>query len=175
MSKIDDLIKQLQLKKKKIDYINYIDDLLSKDKHCIDFAPVKEEVLALIKPVLVKLSKEIEDGVTSEESKKDNLSTEDLQLLKTLAEKAKARISGPVTNTVHSKPQVPVKREALTNKDKLAFAMENRGLADKLVLVDNGDNTTLEGRVVGLDAPNVIIRTDNGSVIQVPVDRVIVQ
>jgi len=64
------------------------------------------------------------------------------------------------------------KEDAVGANDKLAFALDNRHLAGKSVSIANDKNITINGKVVGLDAPFVIVQTEAGPTIKVPLEKV---
>jgi hypothetical protein len=177
MSKIDQLIQDLQLKKKKIDYIEYIKDLLKGDQKCIDFVEIQEEVLAKVIPLLESISKEIEDGITPKIESQNNtqLSQDDVNTLKLVIEKAKGKMiesNTPSSPSPYDKKSQDLKKSVLSNSDKLNFAMNNRHLANKRVVVINKQGKEVSGEVVGLDAPYVVVRTSQGPVIQAELENV---
>jgi hypothetical protein len=173
MSKIDTQIKELLTKKKKVDYINYLIDLVKNDTKCIDYEEVKTEIVSQIEPHLLKLVEQIEsDGSLDTKDNKQSISQEDLQILKLLADKVKSKDSiepKKVSNT----PQQKVSNQHASTQDKMNFALNNRHLAGKRVQVMNDQNLELYGKVVGLDAPFVLIETDTGPVINVPLEKVV--
>lgn len=182
MSKIDTLIKELQEKKKKIDYLDYIIDLVSNDQKCIDFIEVQEEVISKLTPLLSDLKKQIEDGILDPSESSNQLSSDELNTLKVLANKVKSKMSQPETSNksknspYSSESEDDVRPDSgkssiMSNQDKLNFAINNRHLANKKVNVRDGTKN-IEGVVVGLDAPDVIVRTEAGPCIKVPVNRI---
>lgn len=181
MSNIDAQIKALMLKKKKIDYVNYIADLVKNDTKCHDFKDVKDEVVSKIEPFLLDLMVSIESD--SEVKQKESvelsfLSDEEKKALKLVAETVISKKSQVPSNTVNANaaPVVQKKREeTISNNDKMNFAMNNRHLANKRVQVLNDKNAQIFGHVVGLDAPNVLVKTDTGPTIQVPIENVVPQ
>src|SRR3954462_9440172 len=88
MSKIHNQILVLQEKKKKIDYISYIADLLKNDKHCVDYIGIKDEVLSQIEPLLIELIESIENDVPFNKSQPSSEFTPtELSAIKLLAAK----------------------------------------------------------------------------------------
>jgi hypothetical protein len=191
MSKIDTLIQELQQKKKKLDYLEYIKDILSGDQQCVDFVEVQEEVLGKLLPLIDKLALEIEDSVEPESgTKTDQLSSDDVMILKravqNMRDKASSKPqetrSSPQENSPydsgepHKSQQAPPKKhEKLPQQDKMNFAMDNRHLANKTVRVmsKDSDQVVTSGTVVGLDAPNVIVKTVEGHTIGVPLNKIL--
>lgn len=175
MSKIDTLIQQLQEKKKKLDYLVYIKDLLKGDQRCLDFVEVQEEVLEKLLPLIDQLSSEIEDSVESAPPtsiSNNPFSDVELNALKLIASKV-AEKSG---QSSVSPPKPPSnKKDHLPPPDKMSFAMDNRHLASKKVRVldKDSDQVLTTGTVVGLDSPNVIVKTIEGHTIAVPLNKII--
>lgn len=179
MSKILQQIQALQVKQKKIDYIIYILDLLNNDSKCVDFKDVQSDVLKLVDPFLRKLSESIENETPLEQSATSIFTEGEVRLLKMITAKAAQKRSEPPTSITQNNPYeneetapklTPKKPES--SQDKLSFALSNRHLADKQVRVENHQNMNITGKVVGLDAPNVVVKTDNGPTISVPLERI---
>lgn len=184
MSKIDDQIKALQLKKLKVDYLSYISDLLKGDKHCVDFKDVKEEILGLLDPIILKLMTAIENDQSTDVDGLD-LADNERVALKMLAGEAAKRMNGNVAQPKtqpaspysdgNVKPQQPSKPKPPVTQhvDKMQFAIANRHLGGKKVQVLNDKNMHVTGEVVGLDAPMVVVKTDAGPTIEVPLERIV--
>ncbi len=184
MSKIDKLIQELQLKKKKIDYIDYIVELLKGDTTCIDFKEVQSEVLSKVEPLLLSLKSSIENDLPQEivEQRKSEFEPKELQILKTLASKAMDRVQNSSTPLIEANSPFikeippaqprPPKKPLMSNHDKINFAMSNRHLADKKVKFNSDEGIPITGKVVGLDAPNVVVKTDSGPTVEVPLERI---
>lgn len=181
MSKITELIKELQLKKKKIDYVEYMKEMLSADQKCVDFIEIQEEVLAKVVPLLDIVAQEIEDGVVqgnkAEVGRTANfimLSTEDQKILKTLVEKVKSKPVASQNETAY-KQDIPQKTDKtgaqkenqVSPQQKMDFALQNRPLANKKVIAQNPGADPIPGTVVGLDAPFVIVKSDAGPTLKV--------
>lgn len=64
----------------------------------------------------------------------------------------------------------PVNRKD-TTQDKIRFAMANRHLDSKRVTVIT-NNGTIGGKVVGIDAPHIIVKTDTGHTIPVDLENI---
>lgn len=179
MSNIDAQIKALQLKKKKIDYVSYIADLVKNDTKCIDFKDVKDEVVTKIEPFLLKLMTAIEtDSDVPDEDSNPQFSDKEREALKIVAQKVLNKGVEPQTpvsnNQPYSKEQTPpAPKKPEKVMDKMSFALDNRHLANKQVQVINDKNVKITGTVVGLDAPFVIVKTDSGPTIQVPLEKVV--
>ena len=174
MSKIAEQIKLLQLKQKKIDYISYVADLIKNDKKCIDFKDVQEEVVSKIEPFLLNLMESIEkDSDIKNESKSSGMfDADEYDALKLLASKVKSK-SGSDVSQAPRQPQP--KQPEVANHDKMNFALNHRHLGNKRVQVLNDQNATILGTVVGLDAPFVVVKTDTGPTINVPINMVVLQ
>ena len=176
MSKINDQIKELQNKLKRVEFLNHILDS-AKNYQNKDFADVKDDVVLLLEEFVTQTISAIENstGVTKEEQTQGQLSQEELSVVKGLVQKVQDRTNGqaPAQNNPYgpSQPAQP-KKKLLDANDKLSFAMENRHLAGKRVMVANDQNMQVNGEVVGLDAPHVQVRTDTGPVINVPIEKI---
>lgn len=173
MSKIDAQIKELLLKKKKIDYISYIADLIKNDRSCIDFLEVKDETLAQVEPFLINLIESIEkDQILNTSSKSETFAEDEVSILKTLISKVKNPKVPQKLEEPTKVMQKPKDRPVVSNGDKMNFALSNRHLANREVQVMNEQGANIEGLVVGLDAPNVIVKTKTGPTIEVPLERI---
>lgn len=178
MSSIDAQIKSLLLKKKKIDYVSYIADLVKNDTKCIDFKDVKKEIVDQIEPFLLKLMTSIETGqpVKSDEPSSE-FSQEQKEALLTIAARVIEKKSQPASGPSPYNPEVvqtTAKQKAeLNSNDKMNFALNNRHLASKRVQILNDANAQIFGQVVGLDAPFIIVKTETGPTIQVPLEKVV--
>lgn len=174
MSKIDTQIKALQLKKKKIDYLTYVLDLIKNDTKCLDFKDVQQDVVSQIEPFILKLSESIEnDTELAQISKSEIFSKEESDVLKLIASKALNKSVVPPQNPIPPNRQKPTPESQMSNSDKMNFALNNRHLGNKKVQVINEHNVTVLGTVVGLDAPFVVVKTDTGPTIEVPLEKVV--
>lgn len=175
MSKIDKLIEELQLKKTKIDYLNYLLNIIKTDEHCVDYKEIKNEMVSKIEPLLKNLITEIEDGTITEVKLEGDFSKDELNTLKALAERANAK-----NVIVDAKPADTRPKELVLNKkepmmsvhEKMQFSLSHRHLANASVNVMNDQNVTITGKVVGIDAPYLVIKTESGPVIKVPPEKV---
>lgn len=176
MSNIDAQIKALLLKKKKIDYVSYILDLIKNDTKCIDFKEVQQDVVSQIEPFLKSLSESIETDAPIK-SESTVLTPQQIEALKLVADKVISKPSNQVTpsqnNQAFTSEPKPKKEENFA--DKMTFALNNRHLGNKRVQVLNDKNAQIFGTVVGLDAPFVIVKTDTGPTINVPLEKVVPQ
>ncbi len=185
MSKIQEQIKALQLKQKKIEYVSYIADLIKNDTKCIDFKEVQSEIVSKLEPFLLDLMTEIETDSQPKKTKDSEIFTEEeVATLKAVAQKinskptqsvAPAQPQAPSNSPYNQEPpaQKPAQPQSLSNQDKMSFALANRHLADKRVEVMNDQNVKIYGKVVGLDAPFVVVKTETGPTINVPLEKVV--
>lgn len=179
MSKIDQQIKDLQLKKKKIDYVSYVADLIKNDTKCHDFKEVQKEIVGKIEPFLIDLISAIEND--SEVVKKvdaanttGTFSEQEAKALKAVADKLLNKQALPEQPKTQAAPQKPkTAKDEVSHTDKMNFALNNRHLASKRVQILNDQNAQIFGNVVGLDAPFVLVKTDTGPTIQVPLEKVV--
>lgn len=178
MSKLKEQIEKLQLKQKQVDYLAYIKDLVINDTKCIDYSEVKASIHEKLIPMLTQLTAELtedEQPKTPEQAATTSgaFTADEAAVLKTLV----AKVNGKVP-TSPQQSQVPVNKgnkQAPSVSEQMSFAMANRHLANKKVQVINDANVTLTGTVVGLDAPNVVVQTDTGPKILVPIEKVVLQ
>lgn len=177
MSTIDDQIKTLQLKKKKIAFLKHILSSTKsyRDKE-LDAKASKEVIAALSKfvddqIVIIETGNDIEPVDSNDPSRFSDAQTE---ILRKIATRALLKTPGePKPVKQNNTPPSPQNRpDAAETPDKLSFALDNRHLAGKRVTVANDQNMRVLGEVVGLDAPNVIVKTDTGPTIQVPLSNI---
>jgi hypothetical protein len=162
MSAIDEKIKklreeekQLELEKRKVEFLRHILESAEKYEHK-SFADVKADVMLRLRKFVELSIQEIETG-------------------------------GPVTITAgapaptafaQEKPPAPAAPKGPAEPspaEKLNFALDNRHLGGKMVNVLNDKNVEIKGQVIGLDAPFVIVKTDTGPTIKVPLPNVSLQ
>lgn len=180
MSKIQEQIKALQEKQKKIDYVSYVADLIKNDTKCVDYKDVQEEIVGKIEPFLLQLIESIEKDAEPQSSQSAGTFTEEqATALKTLADRVLQKPVIPqVNNQAFSSDTPPPVKPAqpanqLSHNDKMNFALNNRHLAQKRVQVLNDQNAPIYGTVVGLDAPHVVVKTETGPTINVPVEKIV--
>jgi hypothetical protein len=181
VSKIQDQINQLLTKKKKIDYIaSVIETIQNPTFGGSEFSEIKEELdgLAILK--LKELSDSIENDIDPMAPKGLGLSEEKIKILDILAEKALKRAEQPQStpsaqNNVYSQQPSPKKDRVLGVAEKMEFAQQNRHLGGKHVQCIGEQGIAINGKVVGLDAPFVLVETTSGHTIEVPLEKVVVQ
>lgn len=156
LQKLRDREKQLDLEKRKIEFLNHILDSAKEYNHKA-FADVKDEVVS----ILEKLTESAVDSIISK------------VVVAAAPITPETSVVAPVTqDSALVKALTPKKPEdGLGPNDKLNFAMDNRHLAGKIVTIANDKNMTVKGKVVGLDAPYVLVATDTGPVIKVPLEK----
>lgn len=173
MSNIDAQIKALQLKKKKIDYISYVADLIAKDTHCVDYKDVQKEVYEQIEPFLTKLMTAIETDTPVSTESQPVLTKEELDAVKLVASKVLNKAQTPTPPSTERPPAPPPPKRDISTPDKMNFAMSHRHLGNKRVQVMNDEHAQIFGLVVGLDAPFVVVKTDTGPTINVPIEKIV--
>lgn len=182
MSLLEQQIKELQLKKKKVDlYKLFLEELVTHPKKN-EFSEVSEEVLAELKAFVDSQIDKIENGTTKEATKGPvELSDEDKALLLTIARRAKERVV-PNHSTFASDeditvPKAPAKRPQQNpkarNQDMITFAQEHRHLDRKRVTVHTPQGD-VGGIVVGAIAPHLIVKTDTGHEVPVSPENITV-
>lgn len=158
MSKLDDRLKQLkeqeralELDKRKIEFLQHILQS-AKDYNHKSFVDVKNDVVSMLSDLVDQAIQKIEGIVPTPTPTKGETPY------------AKEEQSPP--------PPVKKPEDRIGANDKLSFAMDNRHLAGKSVSVANDKNITIKGKVVGLDAPYVLVATESGPTIKVPLEHV---
>lgn len=152
LKKLREQEKQIEREKKKIEFLRHIEKSVV-DYNLKDFAEVKDEVVKLIQTFVESTIKTIEHG--SEE------------VPPVLADKT----NQPVPPSQNPKTETKSESEIGPN-EKMNFALENRHLGGKDVAIEREGKDAIRGKVVGLDAPYVLVRTDAGPTIKVPIQEV---
>lgn len=174
MSAIDEKIKklreqerQLGLEKRKIEFLNHILESAKGYDH-EDFTEVKAEVVAMLGGFVTQAVHAIENNgkliVTSEVQ---SPTTSQPALNTQGAETSRIQSQTP-NEAAKPKSSEPI----MSMNEKMNFALDNRHLAGKKVKVANDKNIDINGEVVGLDAPFVLVKTDTGPTIKVPLGNV---
>lgn len=160
MKKLNDIIAQLQAQqahlereKRKIAFLNHILQSV-KEYHDAEFQDVHSDVLALVSDFVTNTIANIE---TAEEPKKASSGTSDSS--------ATEPVPAPRTEPA------PRKAPAVGPAEMMAFALEYRHLSGKSVVVTPpAGHEPIKGSVVGLEAPFVLVKTEAGPTIKVPVE-----
>lgn len=167
MSKIAEQIAQLKKKEKQVELLNHILESTKKYDHK-DFKDVKDEVVLLLEKFVSKTIEAIESGI-------DPINAT-IPTINIASQTPKApeqpNVAVPQQLQTPTQPRDPSKPTELSPAEKLNFAMDNRHLAGKKVSVMNDKNIDINGSVVGLDAPFVLVKTDTGPTIKVPLEKV---
>ena len=159
---VKDQENKLRLDQCKVDFLNHILQSAKEYDHK-DFAEVKEEVVKMLDGMVKAGIVSIENGTTV--SFNVPLATDP---------------GPPPTNTQDTKTDRvdTVKSKAapgLSPHEQLNFALDNRHLSGKTVKVYGLNNEELgTGKVVGLDAPFVIVKTETGPTAKIPLDKIVV-
>jgi hypothetical protein len=172
MGKLDDEIRQLHLRKSKIDFFKLLKNNIGNvagDKFKQIEKEVKDELFAFIDAQVDMI-----DSGQMQKTELERLFTEDeVLILKKLANRAANKVN-------QAAPKQPLKAtptntqpaQVETKQDKVQFALAHRHLANKEVKVKSYDMAS--GVVTGVDAPNVIVGLDNGVYVKVlPEDLVL--
>lgn len=181
MSKIDDLMKQLQEKKTVIEAYNLIADSLGKTLEDKKFDEIREDVSGKVAEFLISEIESVENGalqaapIQSSPAGLEGLSPEQIQALAQVANKVMNKttvqndpFSGSNNTTAQPKQRRPIPP---ASQDKIRFALQNRHLENKEVSVTT-ENGVINGTVRGLDAPFVIVQTETGQTIDAPLESI---
>lgn len=181
MSKIDDLMKQLQEKKTVIEAYNLIADSLGETLKDEKFEGIREDVSGKVAEFLIREIESVEEGAVQATPSQgttpgniEGLSQEQLQALVQVADKVMNKTAAPQNNPFGSGggPVQPRKRPApAPSQDKVKFALQNRHLENKEVTVTT-ESGVVNGTVRGLDAPFVVVQTETGQTIDAPLDSI---
>lgn len=160
MSKIDEQIKKLreqekrlELETKKILFLQHILDS-ARDYDHANFKEVKDEVVAMLEKLVEKAVESPEASVLVQHT---NTST--------------FKSDVPVNSRKEVAPK-KVPEPGMSIAEKANFAMDHRHLAGKTVTVENDKNMVIKGKVVGLDAPFVVVAVEGGPNINVPREKI---
>lgn len=179
MSPLEKQIQELNYKKNKIEYYTEIKERLAqKDESYSDYQ--KEVDSELIKFIDSKI-KELETGekIKSKVTQaSDIFSPEDLEILEQIIARVKNKPQQPQANLEKTisptKPKKETPAPPVAAIDPVRFVMQNKHLDGRKVQVkSNDDNPNITGKVVGLDAPWVIVKTDKGPTIKVQLENII--
>lgn len=183
MSKLDDQIKELNLRKTKVECLAAVNKSLKDVTE--KYKDAGAEVKALIKGFIDAQINMVEEGV-SPNILEPGFSAEEVSVLKQMINKIISKgatkpvaVAKPVENNAFSKEPVTETSRAVAEAndhhakaDKIRFALQNSHLSNKRVKVEDGDASS-EGVVVGIDAPNIIVKTDNGLILKVTLDKIL--
>lgn len=167
MSILDEQLKELQGRKLKVEFFN----LLKKNIGSISdpkFKSVEKEVKDDLFTFIQAQVDMIEGGEVKSKSEINELFNEDtVKTLLILAEKVKSK------QTSSRQTQEPVKQaDSLENQldyskaDKISFALQYRHLGGKDIKVSSQGGA--KGKVVGVDAPYIVVQLLNGQTVSVP-------
>lgn len=174
MSKLEDQLKELTFKKQKVDYLKFLDEKIKNIKN-IDFKEVEQEVKEIISSFIISKISLIEEGevlkeTTSRTTIPHQFDEESLKILAQIVEKAKGKVLPQATSVQKTETKV---EKNVPVQDKITFALANRHLEGK-ILTANTLMGQVTGKVVGLDAPHIIIQTVPGSpAISITMDQII--
>jgi len=161
MSRLNDLHKEIQAKLLKVEFFNLVKDNLNKIESN-KFKEVAKEVKDEINAFIDAQIDIIDSGEIRQEIELETLFTsEEVKTLKALASRAMGK-------TKKQTPKQPTKdtsadKELVDTPDKISFALAHRNLGGKRVEIKDKGN----GVCVGLDAPYVVVKLDNGTTIEV--------
>jgi len=170
MSKIAEQIQKLKeqeehLKRetRKVEFLSHILSSAREYEH-ESFVDVKTEVVTMLDAFVKKTIEAIEAGT---------------EITITVGPAIPLTLRTPAEPATSTTPPQPVVQRAPEDRESVAakanFAIDNRHLGGKKVAVINDKNIDIRGTVVGLDAPFVLVKTDTGPTIKVPLEKVSLQ
>ena len=156
MSYIDEEIQKLVRKKAKIEFLNHILNSVI-DYNQEEFADVQQEVVKIMTKFTQDKTEEIINGTKPQTQK--------------VAQAPANPMNGPKEEAkpVQNKPDPNIKPSI---QEQASFALANRELSGKQVVATNAQGGEARGEVVGLDCPNVVIKTKEGAFIKAPRERI---
>ena len=146
--------KRLERETRKIEFLKHILES-TKNYEDQDFQDVKADVVVMLEDFVVKSIAGIEGEPTP------------APVATSPAE--------PTSVQTAAKTPAPKKEVEPSVAEKSNFAITNRHLGGRNVSVINDANVEIKGKVVGLDAPFVLVKTDTGPTIKVPLPNVVLQ
>ncbi len=179
MSNIDDQIKFLQRQKKKIQFLKFIKN--KAESHSDVDKDIRKEVSEMVGSFIDIKIKEIESGQEVGILSSNTFSDQDVQILRQLIDKVSKKSSTPISKPTPVKPvETPPKqklskplKKKVDQETVLQFRDSYLYLSDKHVTVENPNSgEQFEGKVVGLQYPHVILRTDSGD-LKIPPEDII--
>lgn len=167
MSKIAQQIAELTYKKSLIDLLtNFADNAEVFAKDADD--KLKKEFSSLVQDALLAMVEKLENDVPLEtEPEKAAFQPDEIEILKQLVDQVRNR-----TRAHAPKPaaEIPPEQKA-ARQDKTQFALANQHLAGQQVKAKI-EGEDLVGKVVGLDAPHVIVQLPQGGAVGVPLENI---
>lgn len=155
LKKLKEQEEKLKLEQLKIDFLKHIEDSVI-NYRASKYDAVKVEVIELVKKFVADTIGSIE-GL---EVKVERTGPKTIEVTATQTPKA-------------AEPAKPQSAEpVMSMNEKKNFALDNRHLAGKRVMVANDKSVEINGEVVGLDAPFVLVKVDSGPTIKVPLGNV---
>jgi hypothetical protein len=156
IQKLKEQEKRLERETRKVEFFNHILTSAREYNHA-SFSDVKDDVVTLLDQFVKKTIEAIEAGTEV-----------------TITVGPAVVSSQPSVDSAQKSISTPPKKpeDRVGANDKLSFALDNRHLSGKIVTVANDKNMTITGKVVGLDAPYVLVATETGPTIKVPLEKV---
>lgn len=183
MSFLDAEIKRLQAQKLKVEFYKHIKGLVEGIKEP-KFADVSKEIIDNVSAFIDSHIDMIETGEidTVEQVKRvfnedeiNNLKSlsSEFSLINALITRAKSRQNLVSEDKTNPAPKLSSEKPVtnIETPDKIKFALQNRHLADKTVMVTTRDGE-VKAKVQGIDAPYIIVKTETGHTAQVSLDNI---
>ncbi len=165
MSKIDEQIKELMLKKRRVELLKTILHFVSATPSEDEFSEVRVEVVDLVKSFVDSTISMIEDAGKSSnpylENEQASLSLEEISVLKEMVQKLKSKSPG------RAEAATSTFSEETEPTDPLSFAQKYRHFDSKRVRVQTATGPVL-ATVVGLNTPQILVKTDTGYTVGFP-------
>jgi hypothetical protein len=169
MSAIQDKIKQLQRQAAKIELLRQIQNAAQTLNEPVDHPGITNEVNTLLNTFIDAAVSKIESGDsfgTTDRSGTVNLTSEELSLIRRLLPALTgAQPVHEAVSTAGTPPPLPPRprtlvQSDLSREDRAAFALQYRELGGKKVKAVTDSGLPVEGPVLKLDAPFLMVRND---------------
>jgi len=168
MSKLNDQFKEIQTKLLKAEFFKLAKESLSKIDSGSKFKDVAKEVKDQVNAFIDAQIDIIESGDVKEAEIASLFTSDEVATLKLLAARAGKKVVKGQEPPAKQEPKR--QREPIDTPDKISFALQHRNLGGKRVQIkDKGS-----GACVGLDAPYVVVKLDNGTTVEVLPQELIV-
>jgi len=176
MSKLTEQLKELQRKQLKVEFFQFLKKSIGEvndPKYKEAEKEVKDQIFAFIDAQIDM----IESGeVTKSEEISRVFSDEQFQALALLADKVanKTLVSPNAGENPYGgkTPKPAPQAKPVAQQDKVSFALQHRHLENKEVKVKSLGGA--QGKIVGLDAPNVVAQLVTGQTVETPLGDIII-
>lgn len=166
MSNLDDQLKELTNRKLKSEFLAELKNVVQTFKILDKYKEISEECNKEVLGFIDSHVDMIESGEIKQPEISSLFTSQEVEALKLLASRALTTKS----NNKNDKPQNIIKDDQPV--DKVGFALQHRHLGGKEVTVITSHGN-VDGKVVGIDHPNIVVKTVTGATIYETPDKII--